>query len=229
MGPIMTDDQAAVRGFGGFARLFPLPNLVLYPQVVQGLHVFEPRYRQLTADVLAGDRLLTVVLLKSGWEEDYEGRPAIEAVGCLTRITHHEQRPDGRYDLRVRGIARVRLLEEMPTNKLYRTARAEVIPDVVPEDLPRLLDLRRELADAVFSRFSPTGPAYRHLRELFDGETPLGALCDMLAYALPVELPLKQQLLEEPHVDARAEILTYALRPAEQAEGRQFPPEFSSN
>jgi Lon protease-like protein len=225
----MTDDQAALRGFGGVARLFPLPNLVLFPQVVQGLHVFEPRYRQLTADALADDRLIAVVLLKKGWEPQYEGRPPVETVACLGRVTHHEYLPDGRYNLRLRGIARLRLLDEPPGHKLYRTARAEPIPDVVPEDLPRLLALRRHLADAVLARFEPGGPAYRHLRDLFAGETPLGALCDMLAYALPVELGLKQQLLEEPRVDARAEILAHALRLPVPDAGRGFPPDFSAN
>src|SRR4051794_5768632 len=44
-GKAMNEDQAALSGFSGLARLFPLPNLVLFPHVVQGLHVFEPRYR----------------------------------------------------------------------------------------------------------------------------------------------------------------------------------------
>lgn len=225
----MTDDQAAIRGFSGIARLFPLPNLVLFPQIVQGLHIFEPRYRELAADVIASDQLITLVLLKPDWEDDYDGRPGIEAFGCLGRITRHELLPDGRYDLRVRGLARLRLLAEQPAHKLYRTARAEVVPDVVPEDLPRLLDLRRALADAVLGRFEPSGPAYRQLSELFAGETPLGALCDMMAYALPIELELKQRLLEEPRVDLRAEVLADALRVGSPTEGRQFPPDFSAN
>lgn len=225
----MTDDQAAIRGFGGVARLFPLPNLVLFPQVVQSLHIFEPRYRELTADALAGDRLITLVLLRPGWEDDYDGRPGIEAVGCLGRITHHEPLLDGRSNLRLRGLARLRLLAEEPTHKLYRTARAEVVPDVVPEDLTRLLDLRRGLAEAVLGRFEPTGAAHRQLSDLFAGETPLGALCDMLAYALPIELELKQRLLDEPRVDTRVEFLADALRLTEPTGDRQFPPDFSPN
>jgi Lon protease-like protein len=225
----MTDDQAAIRGFGGVARLFPLPNLVLFPQVVQGLHVFEPRYRQLMADALESDRLITLVLLKPGWEEDYDGRPGIEAFGCLGRVSRHEPLPDGRSNLLLRGLARVRLLDEQPAHKLYRTARAEVVPDVLPEDLPRLLALRRGLADAVLGRFEPAGPAHRQLSELFAGEMPLGALCDMMAYALPIELGLKQRLLEEPRVDLRAEVLADALRVAEPTGDRRFPPNFSPN
>jgi Lon protease-like protein len=226
----MTDDQAAIRGFGGAARLFPLPDLVLFPQVIQKLHVFEPRYRQLTADALADDRLITLVLLRPGWQDDYDGRPAVAAFGCLGRITRHESLPDGRYSLRLRGLARVRLLaEDPPAHKLYRTARAEVVPDVIPEDLPRLLAVRRELGEAVMSQFEAVGSTRRQLGELFAGDTPLGALCDLLAYALPIDTGLKQQLLEEPRVDVRAEVLAKALWDAEPSGDRQFPPEFSPN
>jgi Lon protease-like protein len=225
----MSDDQAALAGFGGTARLFPLPNLVLFPQVVQGLHIFEPRYRQMTADALAGDKLLALVLLKPGWEDDYDERPEIEPVACLGRITQHELLPDGRYNLRVRGLARFRLDEEVPAGKLYRTARGEVVPDVAPADLARLTALRRQLAEAVLPRFEPSGPAHQHLQDLFAGELPLGPLCDMLAYALPIPLELKQQLLAEPHVDLRSEILAHALELPKAPDGRKFPPDFSEN
>src|SRR5262249_44277168 len=72
--------------FTGVARLFPLPNFVLMPHVVKPLHVFEPRYRQLVSDALAGDQLIALVLLKPDWEGDYEGQPAIHDVACLARI-----------------------------------------------------------------------------------------------------------------------------------------------
>src|SRR3954464_5450973 len=97
------------RDFSGTARLFPLPNLVLFPHVVQGLHVFEPRYRQMTADALAGDGLIALVQLKDG-EDETAGRPAIESVACLGRIVWHEELPDGRYNLRLQGLRRARVL-----------------------------------------------------------------------------------------------------------------------
>jgi Lon protease-like protein len=83
----MTNDQSILAAFGGTVRLFPLPNLVLYPQVVQGLHIFEPRYRQLTADAVAADGLMALALLRPGWEMDYEGRPAIHRVACLGKVS----------------------------------------------------------------------------------------------------------------------------------------------
>ena len=229
----MTDDHAALAQFQGVARLFPLPNLVLFPQVDQGLHIFEPRYRQMIADALATDQLITLVLLKQGWEEEYDDTPAIEAVGCLGRIVQHQHLPDGRYNVRLRGIGRVRLLEELRTDKLYRTARAEPIPDVVPDDLPRLTRLRKHLAETVLPQFELGSAAHDQLLDIFQGDLPLGPLCDLLSYALPFPLELKQQLLEQPHVEARAELIARELdvppTPAPVASGRKFPPDFSTN
>src|SRR5206468_10763458 len=100
----MNDDHFALTHFAGRARLFPLPNMVLFPHVVQPLHVFEPRYRQMTADALAGDRLIALTLLQPGWEEEYEARPAVHPVACLGRVVADQLLPDGRYNLLVRGI-----------------------------------------------------------------------------------------------------------------------------
>lgn len=236
MGPQMTDDAAALAGFNGVARLFPLPNLVLFPQVVQGLHIFEPRYRQMTADALAGDGLITLVLLKGGWEDDYDKTPAVEDVACLGRITRHEALPDGRFNLHLRGLARVRLVEELATDKKYRTAKAVAVPDETPADLSALTEMRRKLADAVLGRFDPGGPAFRQLRDLFRGDLPLGALCDVLAYALPVPLATKQGLLAEPRVIERTAAMIRAMAPLPPETAPKptpkpgrFPPDFSPN
>lgn len=225
----MNDDQAALAGFQGEVRLFPLPNLVLFPHVVQGLHIFEPRYRQLFMDAVAGDHLIALVMLQPGWEDEYDATPEIEPVACLGRIGWHEKLPDGRFNLRLRGIARVGLTEELPTDRLYRMARAELIPDVVPAEMQRLKTMRKLLADAVLPRFGGDGTAFQQLHELFAGDEPLGHVCDILAYALPLPLEMKQSLLAEPHVDLRAEIMIQALNVSAARAERTFPPAFSNN
>src|SRR4051794_9383388 len=110
----MSDALSPLGAFGGTAPLFPLPDLVLFPAVVQPLHIFEPRYRQLMADALAGDRLMALALLKPGWEEDYQKRPPIHPVVCLGRIFKEERLPDGRYNLLLHGLSRARVREEIP-------------------------------------------------------------------------------------------------------------------
>ncbi|MBM3981723.1 MAG: peptidase S16 [Planctomycetes bacterium] len=209
-------------------RLFPLPNLVLFPHVVQGLHIFEPRYRQMTADALAGDRLLALVKLADVFHPDDEV-PAIEEVACVGEIVGHEQLPDGRYNLRLRGTGRVRVVEEVTTDRLYRTARVELLPDVAPSDLAQLAGLRRDLAAAVYPHFPDGSPARQQLQELFDGDRPLGHVCDVLAYALPLPTDLKQSLLAEPRVARRATVIEYALRTSAARAARPFPPPFSAN
>lgn len=224
----MNDDQETLANFGGLVRLFPLPNLVLFPHVVQGLHIFEPRYRQLASDSLADDRMIAPVLLQSGWEEEYEELPSIERVACLGQISWHEVLPDGRFNLRLRGLARVRIIEEVRTDKLYRVARCELVPDVVPAELSRLKAMRQALTDAVLPRFEE-GAARQQLFELFLSEMPLGQVCDVLSYALPFPLEIKQALLSEPHVDIRADIMTQALEVSAARSERKFPPDFSDN
>ncbi len=222
MGTAMTDDQGAIDQFSGLARLFPLPNLVFFPQVVQGLHIFEPRYRQMTADALTGDQLVVLVLPQEDEPDD------LAPVGCLGRIVHHERLPGGQYNLRLRGLARVRLVEELETDKLYRTARVTVIRDQSPA-VGESAGLRKLLGAAVLPRFESSGPAHQHLAELFDGEMPLGQLCDVLAYALPLPVELKQELLADARIAERAERLTAALVRPNLPAGRRFPPDFSPN
>jgi len=231
----MNEDLAALAAFDGTVRLFPLSNLVFFPHTVQGLHIFEPRYRDMAADALNDDQLIALVLLPDVPEQAYLDVPTIETTACLGRITQAEIFPDGRYNMRIKGIARIRIVEEYSTDRTYRTARAELLPDVIPDDVKLLTALRKELAEAVLPRFEPTAPAFRHLVELFSGETPLGALCDMLAYALPLDAELKQMLLAESMVHLRAQLLTAALQPDDDDVGfagnanRNFPPEFSEN
>ena len=70
------DLSFSVQKFAGSVRLFPLPNLVLFPHVMQPLHVFEPRYRSLLEDALASDRLITMALLDPGLGKRLRGPPA---------------------------------------------------------------------------------------------------------------------------------------------------------
>src|SRR5207245_11115488 len=100
----MSEEPNPLSDFRGVGRLFPLPNLVLFPHVVQPLHVFEPRYRELTADALAGDQMITMSLMQPGWEPDYEGNPPLFPVACLARIIAHNELVGGRSLILLRGL-----------------------------------------------------------------------------------------------------------------------------
>jgi len=228
----MNKDQAIIETFDGRARLFPLPGMVLYPQSIQPLHIFEQRYRQMTADALSSDRLIALTMLQPGWEETYDDRPEIFAVCCLGQIVADQLLPDGRYNLIFRGLTRVRILDEPPTKKLYRIGSVEVLVDTATDDIAKLMSLRTKLADAILPRISSI-PLREHLSEYFHGELSLGPLCDMLAFTLPLSPEVRQELLEEIAVTERARRLIEAFHEiaagAGSGSGKKFPPDFSSN
>ena len=230
----MSDDLQALQSFTGMARLFPLPNVVLFPQVVQPLHIFEPRYRQMTADALEDDRLIAPVLLQPGWEAEYEGRPAIFSLICVGRIIAEQRLPDGRYNLLLRGLSRARIIEELPKTKLYRSARVDLQPEGDPPNESAARDMVRLIAESTRRWFPPEGTATEQMEKLLRSQLPLGLLCDLLAFAVPLAVEAKQRLLEQLDIVKRAHLLVEHLQQGELPKptpktDRLFPPNFSSN
>jgi Lon protease-like protein len=229
----MSQNSPFLTEFRGIARLFPLPNLVLFPHVTQSLHIFEPRYRQLMADALADDRLIAMALLCPGWEEDYHKKPPIHPVICLGRILHEERLDDGRYNLLLQGLFRARILEELKLDRLYRVARVEVL-DEQPATSAREQQLRRQLVETISPFFAPHPAAEEQVCRLVESGLSLGALCDVFCFALPMEVGVKQRFLEELNVEGRVQMLLAHLEgqqppPAKEKPKRAFPPSFSSN
>src|SRR6476659_6470878 len=87
--PASDDSLKPTTAAASAVRLFPLPSLVMFPHVIQPLHVFEPRYCDLLEDALSADRTIAMALLEPGWENDYEGRPPIAPVACVTKVVAH--------------------------------------------------------------------------------------------------------------------------------------------
>jgi Lon protease-like protein len=224
----MTEEPSLPSNFEGTVRLFPLPNVVLFPQVVLPLHVFEPRYRRLTADALSRDRLITLVLLRPGWESEYEGRPAVHEVACIGRIVTDQRMDDGRYNLLLRGITRARILREVKSKKPYRLARVELLTDPPPATVAMASQQRAQLAARITAWLSKLGMIPDQVSKLLESELAVGALADILAFALPLDLEFKQQLLEELDPEQRIRRLVDHLEQNQPAP-RKFPPDFSSN
>lgn len=229
------DDDLDLRHFAGRCRLFPLPRVVMFPHVVLPLHIFEPRYRQMTEDALAGDRLVTMVQLRPSTlgTVGAMGSPPIETVACLGRILQHERLPDGRFNFLLLGRKRVRLRHELSTDRLYRVAEADILDDLAsnePEE-PR----RHELARLFRTVFSTQGKLAPELSSLMEGTLSLGVLTDIVGHALGLAPEVKQQLLGELCPVRRADTLIQVLSqasgraPQENPAGRLFPPPFSPN
>ena len=231
------DDDLDLRGFNNRCRLFPLPGVVLFPHAVLPLHIFESRYRQMTEDAIATDKLVTIVQLRSSPRlkpTSVLGTPAIEEIACLGQILQYERLPDGRFNFLLLGRKRVRLTREIPTGKLYRTAEAEIVAELDDDseaDEPQRAELIA-LFRRIFERNNEIDP---YLAALLENHQPMGILTDIIAHALGMPPVVKQRFLDEPHVGRRVEALRTILRQAvsrasnEPGEAHCFPPPFSMN
>ena len=228
----MSDMFSPLAGFTGAVRLFPLPNLVFFPHVMQPLHIFEPRYRQMTADALEGDRLIALVLPKPGWEKEYAAAPPIYSVATVGAIVADQKLDDGRYNILLRGLSRIHLLGELPQSKLYRKAKAELLVEEPPSGSAKERRLRKRLVSTAPALFAKQGAIMAQFRKLLKSDLPLGALCDLIAFALPLDAEFKQRLLEELDVTTRTTALLEhlaSLSKKPEAAELPFPPEFSVN
>jgi len=226
-------NDACSQGFAETCRLFPLPGLVLFPHAVLPLHVFEPRYRQMIEDALSTDNLITMVQIKPEGAKVSRTEPSpIESVGCLGKIIRYERLFDGRFDLLLVGLKRLRIRAELPAEKPYRIAAAEVIEDV-RSDRPEL-PAQKLLIERFRRRLDGREGIDADLQKLLDsGTIELGALTDVIAHVLKIPSRLKQELLAESAVDRRVEVLLRILGERDReppANGfRSFPPPFSPN
>jgi hypothetical protein len=186
--------------------IFPLPNVVLFPGVFLPLHIFEPRYREMVADALDGDRLIGMVLLRPGWEGDYEDRPAVYPIGCAGVITHHEQMPDGRYNIVLRGLEKFKVLDE-EDSKTYRLAHVQPLLETIPaEDRDEIRAARERLEALLVPQPSGRG-ADRKLPPAMGDED----LVNTLAQYMELEPLEKQALLEREGLLARCRSLIELL------------------
>lgn len=185
--------------------IFPLPNVVLFPNVFLPLHIFEPRYRQMVEDALNGDRIIGMTLLRPGWERDYEGRPPVYPIGCAGVITHAERLPDGRFNIVLRGMEKFRVTGE-EAERPYRLAHVEPVPEPSFESVRTEMRGQRRRLEALLVP-QPEGQADPKVPSAMPDEDLVNALAQYLEFD-PVE---KQALLERDGVLDRCRSLIELL------------------
>jgi len=217
--------------FSGVARLFPLPNLVVFPHVMQPLHIFETRYRALLEEALDADGLIAMAILAPGWEDDYEGRPALRPTACLCKVATHHRTDDGNYNVLLLGVKRIEIIHELPPDKLFREAEVRLCHDDYPEDLAAARTAQQKKLLELFKYSLPKlAETTEQLDQLLGKHVPLGMLTDIIAYTLDLGIEHKEQLLAETNVDRRVALLFEYLSAAAQGlERATFPPPFSEN
>jgi len=188
--------------------IFPLPDVVLFPHTSLPLHIFEPRYREMVRDCLAGDKRLAMALLRPGWENDYYGRPPIYPLAGAGEIIQHEELPDGRFNILLRGTMRISITAELRGDKSYRVARARPLPDRYPDGNPKALADRLERLKVFYLRvLSETQKGQSEIAKIFSGVKDPGIIVDRIASAAITDPETRQRVLEAVEVSTRMVIV----------------------
>lgn len=185
--------------------LFPLHS-VLCPGMALPLHIFEPRYRELVKDALASDSLFALAQVMPGQESLLSGSPQLEEMVCIGTITMNEPLEDGRYNLVLVGVARARLVRELPLVHLYREFEAELIEDaaVAPGEDE---NLRRAVVELVARVPQQVGQRVAQVTSRVSG----GHLADVVASTFMQDPSQRYEVLRETDVHVRMEIVTEEL------------------
>ena len=186
--------------------LFPLPNVVLFPNVFLPLHIFEARYRSMVADALEHDRIIGMVLLRPGWEGDYDGRPPVYNIGCAGLITHAERLNDGRYNIVLQGLEKF-AIEDEDDSLPYRLARVRSLEESVRDADKDDMRLARRRLEALLV----PQPQGRGVDPKVPPSMPDEDLINALAQYLELEPVEKQALLERDGLLARCRSLIELL------------------
>lgn len=198
--------------FDGRVRLFPLPELVVFPHAMQPLHIFESRYCELLADALDSDQLIAMATLRGGVTKMLDAAPPIAATVCLGKIISHAEVEAERHNILLVGIRRARIIRELEATRPYRLAEIEITDDIYP---PSGAKARHQLKQRLLNAFGEIIPVsanvQRNLHELLSGQMGLGPITDIVSYTLPFDADDKLLLLAEPDVDVRAQTLIELL------------------
>ena len=195
--------------------LFPLPNCVLLPHATIPLHIFEPRYREMTRDALDSRGLIAMALFEGDeWKADCEGAPPIRPFVCVGYIVRHQCLDDGRYNLLLQGACRAKVREEVP-HEPYRMAmleppeRQSQMEIALREHRGRLESL---LKDPVLKELSSVAAVQNWLSK----EIPTNALIDLMTMTMCEDIEQRYGMLIEANVDRRARWLEAWLRDTKQ-------------
>jgi Lon protease-like protein len=209
--PPPLDLDRVLREFKGEAPLFPLPSLVLFPDSIVPLRIFEDRYRAMVKDALQGDRLIATALLKPGWETQYAGNPPIHGRVCVGSIVSHETQKDGRYEILLYGLFRAEIRREVQIAP-YRKAALLVTADEVHDSQVRDIDERlHRTLDMLPGRRGRVGRMRKIATDLRGASAGPGHIADAAAEAADLETDDRYRILAEPAVLRRFDLLLSML------------------
>ena len=185
--------------------IFPLQDVMLFPGMSVPLHIFEPRYKAMIADALKGDRIIGMVLLRPGYEKDYERSPSVFQVGCAGVINEVEELPGGEYNIVLGAVTKYRITRE-EASRPYRIAHVTPIADETPEADRSALHVRRQRLEALI-RSSGGRSGLRAVPDNISDE----ALVNGISQLAHIDELDRERLLEQTTPLARADALIAIL------------------
>jgi Lon protease-like protein len=179
--------------------LFPLQT-VLLPGVNLPLHIFEPRYRQLTVDLVTevvAEKRFAVTAIKTPIPQEVDKADQLQAIGCSALLRQATRLPDGRYDIVTTGERRFRLLDLDTTSAPYLMATVAWVPDaeIPPSAMDRIPGLVRS-SRAAYRRYCETAWEREDWTEPAE-DADLSNLAHLLAADCLLALEDRQALLRE--------------------------------
>ena len=198
-----------MNNFSKIIPVFPLSNFIIFPNTTVPLNIFEPRYLDMINDSMKSDKLIGMIQPKNSKNEN--GIPKLHDVGCLGKITSFRETEDGRYLIELKGKIRFQIINEISTDKKYRSVEVDY-----KNYLNDLSNDKEKL------NFSDLELIFKDLKSLFEKKgfiinwkalekQSLNETINALAMASPFSLEEKQILLEAQDLDIRknkiAEIL----------------------
>jgi Lon protease-like protein len=179
--------------------VFPLPQVVLFPGALMPLHIFEPRYRAMTRDVLASTRRLCIAQIPEDHDIDSFGQPQVASVAGIGEIVKCDALPDGRFNILIEGKARAHV-HELPFKRPYRRAQLKVLPSGEEAPDPALVRALVSTATRVAGAVRQCHPSFHFC--LPQSSDP-GAVVDACAHYLVLDGTERQKLLEMLDVEER--------------------------
>lgn len=210
----MSDEVSIRVNFSRPLPIFALDSVVVLPQQVLPLHIFEPRYRQMVERALDGAGQIAMAVFRGPrWKQEYHGNPPIRPAVCVSQILQHEKLPDGRYNILLQGVCRARVLDErLPDEeRMYREAMLEPVglegdAGAEGESLREWLD--GELEAGALSRFVVAEQVLEYVRN--DG-VPTSALLELVSFAMLTEADTRYRLLAEGDASRRLRLIRGSL------------------
>lgn len=173
--------------------VFPLPNAILFPHIDLPLYIFEPRYREMLKDLLEGDRMLCVLMVKEGWEMKKEPFPAFDVAG-VGIVKYALTNPDGTSNILVEGMGRAQIKKYIRDHP-YRIAEIEILKEKT-ENSSAVHALTEKVKELFIRKVSLkkiiSNEEIESIRQLEDA----GRLCDIIAFFSAAPFTEKQEILE---------------------------------